>query len=578
MRFQALGALAALLTLLGPARPAQATFLTWVQTLTDGKAGITGLTKTQGAVVSPDGNHVYVSGNDADTVVAFDRDPATGALTWLAASVNGVDGVDGLSYPSRLVISPDGASVYVACDDAVVVFARSAATGILTFLQAKKRNTEGISGLGSANSLALSPDGAYLYVVGTTTFSLTVFARNAATGALTYVEDHWEGGNGVTGMNFAQQVAISPDGDHVYVTGFNSNAIAVFDRNAATGKLTFATAVMDGANGVTGLAQPTGIAISQDGKHVYVTTFGTTLVVFTRDAATGALAWGETLTSGTNGVSGITRSFAVALSPDGSHVYASSAQDSAVATFERDPATGALTFVDALVRGLDFYSTNTIAQSPDGTNLYTTEYDVSTVGVFRLTSGPTTTSTSTVTTTTSAGATTTSTTLPGCGPSPIAGCRTAHASTLRLRAGDTPAGNRLGWRWSKGAATTLADFGDPTTTTAYRLCVYDHAATTPALVVEAAVPAAGLCHGDPCWRARRRGLRFHGDGVASDGITQIGLTPGRDGKAVIAVKGVGAALPFPAAPIAAPARVQLRASNGACFDASVDVVGKRARH
>jgi hypothetical protein len=147
-----------------------------------------------------------------------------------------------------------------------------------------------------------------------------------------------------------------------------------------------------------------------------------------------------------------------------------------------------------------------------------------------------------------------------------------------MHAGATRARSRLAWLWTRGAETTLADFGDPTTATDYRLCVYDHAATTPVLVLDVAVPAGGTSDGKPCWRRHRAGFRFRGKDVAGDGIARVDLEPGRNGKAAIAVHGHGANLPFPALPLALPVTVQLRASNGACWEASPKVVGKGAAH
>jgi hypothetical protein len=166
--------------------------------------------------------------------------------------------------------------------------------------------------------------------------------------------------------------------------------------------------------------------------------------------------------------------------------------------------------------------------------------------------------------------------LPGCGPSPQAACKQARASRLRLHAGKTGATNRLAWFWSRGSETTLADFGDPRTDTDYRLCVYDHAATTPTLVLDAAVPAAGTSNGKPCWRSHRGGFRFKRKDLAGEGISQIDLEPGREGRAAIALQGHGATLPFPTLPLTRPVKVQLRASNGSCWEASAKLVGKGA--
>ena len=197
--------------------------LTYGQTLKPGVGGVTGITKSHGAAVSPDGKHVYVAGNGDDAVVTFGRDPANGALTWLGMQQDGVNGVDGLKYPAEVLVSSDGRHVYVACDGAVVVFSRDAATGLLSYVEHQKRLAGGIQGLGSSFGLAISPDGAYLYVVGSTTFTVTVFARDAISGTLALVEEKTNGVNGVSGMQFPERIAMSPDGVHVYVAGRTSN-------------------------------------------------------------------------------------------------------------------------------------------------------------------------------------------------------------------------------------------------------------------------------------------------------------------------------------------------------------------
>jgi 6-phosphogluconolactonase (cycloisomerase 2 family) len=85
------------------------------------------------------------------------------------------------------------------------------------------------------------------------------------------------------------------------------------------------------------------VAVSGDGKHVYACGFGNAVVVFARNAATGALTWVESDHEGVGGVTGIAFCGSLALSPDGQHVYAIGSIDKALAVFDRDPATGALT-------------------------------------------------------------------------------------------------------------------------------------------------------------------------------------------------------------------------------------------
>ena len=50
---------------------------------------------------------------------------------------------------------------------------------------------------------------------------------------------------------------------------------------------------------------------------------------------------------------------------------------------------------------------------------------------------------------------------------------------IKDRADDSK--DQLKWKWTKGAATTQPDFGDPLGTTTYALCVYDHTGGVPTL-------------------------------------------------------------------------------------------------
>jgi hypothetical protein len=67
---------------------------------------------------------VVPGGASCAGAIAFSRDPSSGALQFRAAVFDG-NGVDGLASAAALAISPDGAHVYVVGfdDDAVAVFA-----------------------------------------------------------------------------------------------------------------------------------------------------------------------------------------------------------------------------------------------------------------------------------------------------------------------------------------------------------------------------------------------------------------------------------------------------------------------
>ncbi|MEO6028754.1 MAG: alkaline phosphatase family protein, partial [Candidatus Binatia bacterium] len=159
-----------------------------------------------------------------------------------------------------------------------------------------------------------------------------------------------------------------------------------------------------------------------------------------------------------------------------------------------------------------------------------------------------------------------------CGPAPATGCRlpvVAGKATLQVTDKSPDTKDRLQWKWQKGAATTLADFGDPLATTGYGLCVYDGTAT---LRASAAIPAAGTCNAKsprPCWRASRSGFRYVDRDLTPAGVQQLTLRAGANGKAQIGLKAKGVLLDTPDLPISTlPIRVQLVNSAGQCWEAS----------
>lgn len=169
-------------------------------------------------------------------------------------------------------ISPDGRHLYVAggIGNAVVVFSRNAATGQLTFVESQLDGVAGVDGLASAWSVAVSPDGANVYATGMADHAVAVFARDAASGRLAFVEALFDGAAGIDGLGGAWLVAVAPDGATLYVAGATDDAIAVFRRNA-NGTLTFVEAETDGVGEVDGLDGAGGVTPSPDGAHVYAT-------------------------------------------------------------------------------------------------------------------------------------------------------------------------------------------------------------------------------------------------------------------------------------------------------------------
>ena len=148
----------------------------------------------------------------------------------------------------------------------------------------------------------------------------------------------------------------------------------------------------------------------------------------------------------------------------------------------------------------------------------------------------------------------------GCPPVPRPSCRTAQQSLLLLGDRDDDARDKLLWKWTRGEATAVADFGDPTAATAYALCLY--AGSTAALLAggELAIPADASR-----WAASTKGYDY-ADAAATAGLQKVMLKSGAAGRARVMLKGKGAALPDPAVPVAGddlPITVQLLNDGGA---------------
>jgi cysteine-rich repeat protein len=142
-------------------------------------------------------------------------------------------------------------------------------------------------------------------------------------------------------------------------------------------------------------------------------------------------------------------------------------------------------------------------------------------------------------------------------------CRTAGKSRLLVKNDADPAKDRLSWSWTRGASTSQQEFADPTSGTAYALCVF--AGLSPALVASAVVPA-----GTSAWEATGgTGYRYKDAAASVAGVKKIALQGSSANKSRVQVTGKGAGvfdLPLPAA---TPIVVQLvNQSSGLCWGAS----------
>jgi len=309
-------------------------------------------------------------------------------LVFVEAHFDEQNGVDGLDQVYSIAQSPDGKHLYAAAmaDDALAVFERDSETGQLVFLERLKDGEGGIEDLDGARSVAISPDGDHAYAVAMFDNALTMFARDGASGKLTPIGSASDDDPGVDGMAEPRSVAISPDGKHLYVAGWKEDALAVFSRDSGTGAASFQGRYKQGEDGVTGLKGPHHLAFSPDGLSLYVSLWGEDAVShFRRDADLGLLEYEGKLVNGEGEVRGLRGTRASVVSANGERVYVAAWNDDAVTILDRD-SEGRLSYADTRfdglgdVAGLD--APHALALSADGLFLYAASFFDDAITVF----------------------------------------------------------------------------------------------------------------------------------------------------------------------------------------------------
>jgi 6-phosphogluconolactonase (cycloisomerase 2 family) len=239
---------------------------------------------------SPDAKTVYGIGGSPSGLVVFNSDANTGSITRLADYADNVGGnaLGQVFSPTgspikNIASSADGNFVYVTSttDNAVSLFSRDTTTGALTLVSVYTDNVASVDGLQAASSAKLSPDGKNLYVTGQGESSVAIFSVDSRSGELTYLAKVTHGVDGVTNMQGARSLAISPDGKYVLVSAISSSSVTAFLRDSTTGLLTFDSEVVNSVNGVTNFSAPSGMSTDPLNRHLYVAAQNSaSLVVF----------------------------------------------------------------------------------------------------------------------------------------------------------------------------------------------------------------------------------------------------------------------------------------------------------
>jgi DNA-binding beta-propeller fold protein YncE len=326
-----------------------------------------------------------------------------------------------------VAVSPNGKFVYVAdAEDSVQWFSRSGANGSVAYkgcVDSSTANDVGCTHLGAnvlavPTALAISPDGTTLYATAETSDTVVRFTIGND-GALTFAScveaddlPDWGCAAEVPFLDVPLRVAVSPDGDDVYVTNGSTENVSLNHFSSSLSPIgCYAEVASNGCTQLEPLQSPKGLAISPDGKHVYVTSVGRDAIGWFKREENGTLKFAGCLDDGD--VAEFTTSCTedaganydfmnhITFNPAGSQAYVTDETGlGAVYHFSRDSTTGALTRKDCLADGgkgdapgcteLSTATGSALASvtdavvSPDSANLYAVAYQDSALSTFGL--------------------------------------------------------------------------------------------------------------------------------------------------------------------------------------------------
>jgi hypothetical protein len=150
-----------------------------------------------------------------------------------------------------------------------------------------------------------------------------------------------------------------------------------------------------------------------------------------------------------------------------------------------------------------------------------------------------------------------------CPATPSASCRqpiSAGKSKLKMKDDANDAKDKLLWKWTKGAATSKPDFGNPLGTDHYALCIYNAGTLVGSSIAEAGAE----------WEDQSAGYKQKDKTASPFGALKVQLRAGDAGQAKIGYNGRGTGLVMPdVSSLTGPIDIQLiHAADATCWGAT----------